>query len=810
MHSLFSDIRYTLRIFRGSPGVFAIAILTLALSIGANTAIFSFVDAVLLKRLPYPHPEQIVRVLEKPPGGDYNGISTLNFLDWKNNNTVFTAMAAQTGGVSTLSTPGEPVQVRGSRVSASYFDIFGIQPALGRTFAADEDQLGKQDVVVLSHRFWQMQFGADKTLVGRSIRLDGKPYTVIGILPGTLALDQKFEDLWTPLAFEPKDMTRDFHWMGSFARLKPGVTLEQARAQMTLIGKRIEKDHPDSNKGWGVAIDRYADKLVDNNLRQSLFVLLAAVGGILLIGCANLANLLLSRAASREREVAIRGALGAGKWRIVRQFLTESLLLSACGGIAGLLLGFLGMWALKTALPPFYLPSESTVGIDWRILLFTAAIVLLAGFLFGMAPALHAARADINASMREGGRGATVGVGRSKLRNFLVIAEVALAFILLSGAGLLMRSFYQLQQVDAGFETTNVVTMNLPMPVDQYPTDTQVSGYFRQVLEHVQSVPGVRDAATTSALPLTGWGWGMPFLIQGDPVVDVANRPGCFWKMVSPSYFRTLGMHLRKGRGLAETDTKGTGLVTVINESMQKKYFKSHDPIGKQILIQQIISGKHELGPELAWQVVGVVADEKVNSLDDSSPGVYVAYMQSPYPGANLVVRGALDPALLTKSIERAIWDLNKNQAVTEIKTLEQIKSESVGGNRLRTVLLLVFASLALILAAIGIYGVISYSVVQRTHEIGVRAALGASRSDLLGLVLRGGATLALIGLGVGLLGAIGLTRLIASLLFGVSPYDPWTLTFVAIVLASVAMLATYIPARRATTVDPMIALRYE
>ncbi len=681
MRDFFSDITFALRVFRASPGVFAVAILTLALSIGANTAIFSFVNGVLLKPLPYPHAEQIVRVLEKPPGGDYNGISTLNFLDWKNQNSVFTAMAAQTGGPSTLQTAGEPVQVHGQRVSAPYFDIFGIRPVLGRTFAPDEDQLGKQQVVVLSHHFWEKQFGADRGIVGRTIHLDGKPYIVIGVLPAASAVDQRWEDLWTPLAFEAKDMTRDFHWMGSYARLKPGVTLQQARAQMNVIGKRIEKEHPDSNKGWGVAVDRYEDKLVGDKLRQSLYVLIAAVGAILLIGCANLANLLLARGASREREVAIRSALGAGRWRVIRQFLTESVMLAALGGIAGLAVGYAAMYALKDALPPYYLPPEATVTIDWRVLFFTAGVVLFAGILFGMAPAIHASRTGIAGAMREGGRSATAGIGRGRLRNALVVAEVALAFVLLAGAGLMIRSFYQLQQVDPGFDSTNVLTMYLPMPVEQYTTDAQVTSYFQQLIASADAVPGVRDAATTSALPLQGWGWGMPFQIQGDPTVDVARRPGCFWKMVSPSYFRTLGMHLLKGRGLAETDRQGSVPVTVINESMRKKYFKRRDPIGRRILIQQIINGKHELGPEIPWQVVGIVADEKVNSLEDSSPGVYVSYAQSPYPGANLLVRGALDPSQLTKSVERAIWALNKNQAVTEIKTLEQIKSASMGAS---------------------------------------------------------------------------------------------------------------------------------
>lgn len=810
MDNLLLDLRYALRLFRGSPGVFAVAVLTLALSIGANTGIFSFVNAVLLQTLPYPHPEEIVRVLEKPPGGDYNGISTMNFLDWKNQNTVFTAMAAQTSGVSTLTTGGEPVQVHGVRVSAPFFDIFGIKPVLGRTFAQGEDQPGKDQVAIFSNRIWRNQFGSDRNIVGKTVRFDGRAYTVIGILPAWSSFERTWQDVWTPLAFEPKDMTRDFHWMGSYARLKPGVTLHQARAAMNIIGKRIEKAYPESNKGWGVAIDRYSDQLVDKNLRTSLYVLLAAVGGILLIGCANLANLLLARAASREREVAVRGALGASRWRLIRQFLVESTLLSSIGGIAGLLVGFGAIWALKAALPPYYLPAEARVGIDWRVLLFTAAIALLAGILFGMAPALHASQADVAASMKEGGRGATTGVIRSRLRGALVVSEVALAFVLLTGAGLLIRSFYQLQQVDAGFNSENVLTMGLPMTPEQYPSDAQVVNYFQQILDHVQSVPGVRDVAVTSALPLQGWGWGMPFMIQGDAVVDRANRPDCFYKMVSPSYFRTLEMRLKRGRGLAETDRQGSTPVAVINETMRTKFFKNKDPIGKRVLIQQIISGKHELGAEIAWQVVGVVADEKVNGLDNSSPGIYVSYMQSPYPGSSLVVRGELDPAQLTKAVERAVWSLNKDQALTEVKTLEQIKTESVGGNRLRTALLLVFAFVALLLAAVGIYGVISYSVVQRTHEIGIRAALGANRWSILKLIVRGGAALTGFGILIGIVGSLLLTRLIASLLFGVSPYDPGTLVLVGVVLSGVALVASYIPARRATRVNPNVALRYE
>ena len=810
MEVLLNDIRFALRVIRNSPGFTTVAVLILALGIGANTAIFSFVDAVLLKPLPYPHPEELVMVWEKPPQGERNGISTLNFLDWKNQNTVFTAMAAQTGGSVTLTGIDKPVQLRGSRVSAHYFDIFGVKPMLGRTFAPDEDQLGKERVVVLSHRIWESRFGADRSIIGRTISLDSQPYTVIGVMPAGNSFDRGWNDVWTPLAFEPKDLTRNFHWMISWARLRPGATLEQARSQMKSVAARIEHDYPDSNKGWSVTVDRYLDRVVEDNLRRSLYVLLSAVGAVLLIGCANLANLLLARGAGREREVAIRSALGAGRRRLIRQFLTESLLLAGLGGAVGVVVGFGLMTALKTWIPRYLLPSEADVRLDGRVFLFTAGIVILTGLLFGMAPAVHAAHTDLGGSLKEGGRGATASRRGKQLRNALVITEVALAFVLLSGATLLIRSFYRLQQVDPGFETTNVITMWLPMTSEQYPDGPHIVSYLGQVMNKIEAVPGVRGAATTTALPLEGWGWGMPFLIEGQPEVDRANRPGCFYKMVSPSYLSALGMRLVKGRWLAETDSGGAVPVTVINESMAKRYLKNQDPIGKRILIQQVIPGKHELGPEVPWQVVGVVADEKVDGLDDSSPGVYVSYKQSPVIGTALVVRGAMDPNHLVNAIQGSVWELNKNQALDDIKTLEQIKSESVGGNRLRTALLGAFAGLALLLAAVGIYGVVSYSVAQRTHELGVRAALGASRWDQLRVVLGSGMFLTFLGLGIGVLGALGLTRLLASLLFGVSPRDPWSMAVVVLILAAVALAACYIPARRATHVDPMVALRYE
>jgi putative ABC transport system permease protein len=495
----------------------------------------------------------------------------------------------------------------------------------------------------------------------------------------------------------------------------------------------------------------------------------------------------------------------------VRQFLTENVLLSTCGGALGLGLGFALKAGLELALPPFSLPPEADVAIDARVLLFTLALAILTGMVFGLAPALQATRPNLAGCMKEGGRGASSG-GRHQVRGALVVTEVALAFLLLTGAGLLIRSFFRMQQVDTGFDSTNVLTAGLPIPDKRFPNPEQLNAYLRQVVSQVKGLPGVRDVALTSALPMQGWGYGMPFQRADKPMVDRANRKACFFKMVSLSYFRALGMKLRRGRPLGDHDTKGAPPVTVINETMVRLYFKDEDPIGKRILVQEIVPGKSQLGPEIAWEVVGVVADEKVSSVDSrgDNPGMYISNEQSPVYFQALVVRTAMDPSGLRQALSKAVHEINKDQTLTEVKTLDQIKAETMATNRLRSLLLTVFASIAVLLAAIGIYGVISYSVEQRTREIGIRAALGASRGDLLQLILRSGMLMAGVGLVLGLGGAFGLTRLLANLLFGVGERDPMTIGAVAGILTCVALLACYIPARRATKVDPMVALRYE
>ncbi len=805
-------MRYALRTLRRSPGFTAIALLTLALGIGANTAIFSFVSGVLLKPLPYRDPHSIVLVWEKPPGGDRNGISTLNYLDWKNQNTVFESIAAVSfGGSLTLTGAGEPEELQGSRVSAPFFSIFGVRAALGRTFASDEDQAGKSQVVVLSHRLWENRFGADPGILGRRLTLSGKPCTVIGVLPARGPFDRSWAQLWLPLAFEPGDMTRDYHWLLSYARMKPGVTLQQAQTAMDTIGAHIAETFPESNKGWGVTVERFEDQLVGQQLRRSLYVLLAAVGAILLIGCANLANLSLARGTAREREIALRASLGAGRWRLIRQLLTENLFIAFAGGLLGLGVGYGMMRGLTWLMPPYSLPSEADVSIDLNILLFTLAISLLTAILFGLAPAVHATKVDLTASMKEGGRSATSGAGRARLRGALIVSEVALAFVLLTGAGLLINSFFRLQQVDTGFNSVKVITAGLPIPRARFPQPEPLLQYLRLIRERVRAVPGVRDVAFTNALPMEGWGDGMPFLIAGRETVDRANRPSCFYKRVSGSYFSTLRIHLVRGRTFTDRDTQGAPPAIVINESMAKRYFKNEDPIGKRVLIQKLLYGQPGLGSEIAWEVIGIVSDEQTGSLGDrKSPGIYVTFDQSPTNDVSMVLSAAIDPETLTAAINRAIHEIDKDQPLSEVKTLDRIKSETVANDRLQAMLLTTFAALALLLAAIGIYGVISYSVTQRIHELGIRAALGASRGGLLALVIRRGMALALGGLALGLAGSLALTRLLGSLLYDASPRDPVTLTVVAAVLAGVALLACYIPAHRAASVDPMVALRYE
>ncbi|HWV94566.1 MAG TPA: ABC transporter permease, partial [Vicinamibacterales bacterium] len=702
--------------------------------------------------------DRIVRVMEKPPRGERNGISTLNFLDWQRDNTVFDFMSAQTGDTVTLTGGSEPVQLRGGLVSAGYFKVFGAEPALGRTFLPGEDQLGKHQVAVISHSVWVTQFGADPTIVNRTVLLNNEPHAIVGVLPATSAFDRAPVQIWRPLAFKPSNMTRDFHWMVSFARLKDGVTLTQARANMDAIGKRIENDFPASNKGWGVVVEPYAETLINAQARTIILLLISSTGFLLLIGCANLANLALARGVSREREVVVRASLGAGRWDLIRQFLTENVLLSIGGGLFGLVIGYGLMNGMGLMLPPFTLPREVNANMDGRVLLFALFVSIATGLLFGMAPALQATKPDLAAAMKEEGRGSSGSAGRRRLRDSLIVAEIALAFMLLVVSGLMMRSFVGLLNIDAGFDSTNVLTMRMPATIEQFPDPEQLNRYLREVRTAVEAVPGVRETAYSCAPPMQGTCYGMPMQAANKPLVELARRDGGFYKVVSPSYFSTLGIKPIKGRLLADTDTSNSPPVLVLNERMVKRFFPNEDPVGQRLLIQKIVPGKTELGSDIAWEVVGVIGDEKIGGPEDvQSAGVYVSNEQSPVYGMVLNIRASVNPMTLQTPITAAIRGVNKDQALSDIRSVEQIRDQSMGGRRLVSILLGTFATVALILAGIGIYGVISYNVAQRTREMGIRAALGATERSLLRLILDRGVRLTLIGLAIGVAGAFGL-----------------------------------------------------
>ena len=805
------DLRDALRTIVRSPGYSLITIAVLALGIGATSAIFSFVDGVLLRPLPYADPERIVIVWEKPPGGTRNSVSTENFRDWQRQNDVFDVMAASGGGGVTLSGTTEPMQVRGSRVSAGYFEIFGVRPALGRTFAADEDQPGKDKVAVITHRLWQRAFGGDPGIIGRSVTLNREPHTIVGIMPAGSAFDRGFSDMWRPLAFGPGELTRNYHWLQVMARLKSGVTVEQARARMEPIGARIAVQFPESNKDWGITIERLVDVSVNTSLKQSLQLLMAAVAMLLLVGCANLANLALARGTSREREITVRAALGASRWRLVRQFLTESLLLSAVGGILGVAVGYGMMRGLKLLLPPLFLPREAMVTIDLRALLFVLGVSVFTGLLFGTAPAFHAGRTDLAGSMKGSSRAVTSDRFRRRIRDGLVVIEVALACLLLVGSGLLMRSFMRMQQVEAAKDPDTLLTAGLFATDARFAQPDDARVFYRQVIERASAVPGVKTLALSSALPLQGWGYGMPLRIGGRPAGAANSRGGAGFKMISPTYFEAIGLPIIRGRGLKETDRAGLVPVIVVNQAFGERYFPGEDPIGQHVLIEEIVPGRRQLGPEIPWEIVGVVANELVGGLTSTrGAGVYVTIEQQPIYGLNLVARTSSEATVTAAALKAAIHEVDPNQPFTDVRTVAEIKNESAAPDRLRTWLIVLFGVIAGLLAAIGIYGVISYSVAQRTHEIGLRAALGANRRRLMGLVMGRATILTALGLTVGLSAALASTRLIATLLYGIDPKDAVSLAGAALLLAVVAMIAAYVPARRAAAVDPLVALRVE
>ena len=804
--TVWQDLRYGARTLSKSPAFTAVAVLSLALGIGANTAIFSVVNSILLRPLPYPEPERLVNVWHTPPQESFPGmtrfsVSPGNYLDWREQSRAFEHMAIyQYAGLS-LGTGGDPVPVTGAAVSSDFFSVLRSQVDKGRTFTPDEEQPGRDQVVVLGHGLWRRTFGADPNLIGRVVTLNSRSYTVVGIMPAGFEFPAEAE-LWVPLAWDAAErQTRAIHDYLVVARLKRDASLAQAQAEMSTISNRLEQQYPEANKGWGAVVIPLHEDLV-GDVRPALLVLFSAVGFVLLIACGNVANLMLARGANRRKEIALRIALGATRGRIVRQLLCESVLLAVVGGLLGLLLAGWG-GQLLVRLSSGSLPNSGEVGMDGWALGFTLLVSLAAGALAGIAPALQFSRNEISETLKQGtGRGG--GSVRQRTRKALVVCEVALSLILLVGAGLMIRSFWKLQNVDPGFDVANTLTLSVGLSPARYAEPRQQLAFHDRVLEQIGALPGVVSVGSTTTVPLTGGGSRQPFAVEGRPAPPVSEQPLAQTRYVSPDYFRAIGIPLRQGRPFDERDRDGAPQVVIISEAMARRFFPGQNPVG-----QRLTASFHlQQGPR---EIVGVVGDVKSAGLDDDAAAtMYLPFRQAPRPWITFVARTASDPQGFVRPVSRAIYTVDKEQALTNVRTMEQVLTESLSGRRFNMTLLMTFAGLALVLAAVGVYGVMNYSVMLRRRELGIRIALGARALDVLRLVLGQGLALTLLGVGVGTAGAYALTRLMASLLYGVTATDFLTFGSVSGVLILVGLLASFLPARRATKVDPMVALRSE
>ena len=811
MENLWQDIRYGMRMLLKAPSFSIVATIALALGIGANTAIFSVVNAVLLRPLPFTNSEQLMMVWEAEPtrGQVRSSVSYPNFADWRDQNHSFERMASYHNNDFIMTGRGESTRLQGAVVNADLFPLLGVAPALGRGFLPDEDKPGDSGrVVILSQELFQKRFNSDAGVLNQSMVLDGKNYTIVGVMPRTFQFPIQNEpvDLWTTVALdregkEPITEERGAHYMNVIARLKPGVAKEQAQAEMTSISARLEQQYPDKNLHRSSSVEPVLESLV-GSVRPALLILLGAVGCVLLIACANVANLLLARAMTRHKEMAIRSALGASRLRVIRQLLTESVLLSLAGGGLGLLLAV--WWSdLLVSLGKQDIPRALQVGMDWRVLGFTLLVSVTTGVVFGLVPALHSSKTELTESLKE--RGAGEGARRNRIRNVLVVAELAIAVVLLVGAGLLIQSLWRLRQVPPGFNSENVLTLVVGIPEVKYPTAKQAQ-FYHDLVARIESLPGVRSASAVIPLPLSGDLFSISFETEGRPVAK-GDRPSADFFAIAGGYFKTMGIALLKGRDFTERDDQQAPGVIIVNQAFARKFFPGEDPIGKHI--RPGIS-TDESKPAMR-EIVGVVADVKNRNLSSEfRPGYFVPQAQIPFNQMTVLVKTTNDPRSLTTAVQREVTAMDKELPVFNVKTMDDYLAASVATPRFNTTLLAIFATVALVLTIVGLYGVMSYSVAQRTNEIGIRMALGAQTRDVLSLVVKQGIKLVLLGLGIGLVGAFALMRVIASLLFGVTTKDPLTFAGVAGLLTVVALLACYLPARRATKVDPLVALRYE
>jgi putative ABC transport system permease protein len=800
------DIHYALRRLVKAPGFTFVAVVTLALGIGANSAIFSVVNGVLLKPLPYPESDRLVGVYHVYDKSR-EVMSGPNFIDvTRAAASLENAAAVNTSGII-LTGEGDPVRLAIARVSASLFNVLRVRPALGRTFNADENTPGRTDVVVLSHGLWQTRFGSDPNVIGRRIQMDGVAKEVIGVMPASFSYPEGRE-AWLPITYDDSFVSkqRGAWYLRVVARLKPGITPAQSAAEVETLGRNLARQYPDANEGLGMTIFPLHEAMV-GDIRRSVFVLLGAVGFVLLIACANVANLLLARAAGRESEMAVRAALGAGRGRLVRQLLTECVILSLAGGALGLLLGVWGV-AFLVSLKPQGIPRLDAVTVDATVILFTLGMAVVTGLLFGMVPALHATRVGLSGSLKEGGRGAVTSRAGARARGTLVIAEMALAVMLLAGAGLLMRSFLRLQSVDPGFNPSQTLSFELSLPDSRYKADPPRFAFFDQLLPRLRALPGVRSAEAVMALPLSGMNFNISFSVTGRPPVPPAQEPAMEVRVATPGYFSAIGIPLKRGRWFTDDDRDGTPRVTLLTESAAQKYFPNEDPIGKTINLGW---GRGAGKAKAGGAVVGIIGDVKEAGLNEpDAPEIYLPYRQWPITSMSVVMKTTTPPESLAGAVQQEVHAIDPNLPVSNIGSLEKIISKSISQPRFYMLLLSIFASVALLLAAIGIFGVLSYAVSQRTREIGIRMALGAPGRTVVHLIVRQAMILVASGIAAGTIAALFVAGTLAKMLFSVTPTDPVTFAGVAAVLVGVALFASYLPARRATRVDPIVALRAE
>jgi putative ABC transport system permease protein len=807
MQLLLQNLRFSLRMLGRKPGLAITVLLTLALGIGANTAIFTVDYATLLAPLPYPHPNQLVMVWSKIQGF-HNTVAAGDFLDWKRQATAFSDMEAWTGRNFNISTKDQPEFVPAVVETPGLFSLMGEPMLLGRDFLPEEGVAGREHVVILTYKLWQ-KLGGDPRVIGTSLRLDGQPYTVVGVQrPGINDRDRA--QLTVPMVFTPDQINHDFHWVMVVGRMKPGITMEQAQSDMDRVTAQLAEQYPKSNRGWGAIVEPFKNDFMPPERIHMLWLLLGAVGFVLLIACVNVANLLLARGMARQKEMGVRSAMGAARGTIFGQLLTESVVLALIGGALGVAVGYGLLQGLIAAMPAGTLSAESDLRLNIPVLVFTLVSTTFAGLLAGCAPAWFASRTDPGETLKEGSRTGT-SAGKHRVRRMLVVGEFTMALALLAGAGLAIHSFWNLSHVDLGIRTDHVLTFYLPVPDSRSKDPAQITAYYRDILAHVDAVPGVEHASTMTGMPLYGPGFGMPFTIAGGQAyADPSQRPTAGFGMVTPDFFSTFGVHLDRGRIFTEQDTASTPRVAMVNESFAAMHFRGKDPLTQRLVIEQMIPGVKGLGPPVEWQIVGVYHDVHSADTRNIRPEILVPFWQIPWPQAGFGVRTAENPLTMLQSVAAAVHSVDPQIALAEPQSMDQVRSETMASEWFTLVLFASFAVVALFLAAVGIYGVMAFSVAQRSHEIALRMALGASRSRVVALVVGEGAALAGIGLAFGLVGSYFVGRAMQSMLFGVKALDVAAFLGVGAILLLAALLACFLPAQRAASIQPMRVLRTE